>query len=68
LIFAATSSKDDLHRRIGGRCSSDNMKVVFKVCCRPDEAINHSKCEFLFLLYNFNSDREECLKATLTTN
>lgn len=29
----ATSSKDDLHRRIGGRCSTNNMKVVFKVCC-----------------------------------
>nr|CAD7573335.1 unnamed protein product [Timema californicum] len=34
--FISTSSKDDLHRRIGGRCSSHNMKVVFKVCCRPD--------------------------------
>lgn len=33
---AATSSKDDLHRRIGGRCSTNNMKVVFKVCCAPE--------------------------------
>uniref|UniRef100_A0A336LS71 CSON002177 protein n=1 Tax=Culicoides sonorensis TaxID=179676 RepID=A0A336LS71_CULSO len=33
----ATSSKDDLHRRIGGRCSSHNMKVVFKVCCAEDK-------------------------------
>lgn len=32
----ATSSKDDLHRRIGGRCSTNNMKVVFKVCCEKD--------------------------------
>ncbi|XP_063219425.1 ephrin-A4 [Bacillus rossius redtenbacheri] len=42
--FISTSSKDDLHRRIGGRCSSHNMKVVFKVCCRPDQnqtQINH---------------------------
>lgn len=31
--FISTSSKDDLHRRIGGRCSTNNMKVVFKVCC-----------------------------------
>ncbi|KAF6216348.1 hypothetical protein GE061_000689 [Apolygus lucorum] len=36
--FISTSSKEDLHRRIGGRCSTNNMKVVFKVCCRPDEA------------------------------
>nr|CAD7407030.1 unnamed protein product [Timema cristinae] len=40
--FISTSSKDDLHRRIGGRCSSHNMKVVFKVCCRPD--LNLSEC------------------------
>lgn len=36
LKWTATSSKDDLHRRIGGRCSSNNMKVVFKVCCAPE--------------------------------
>ncbi|XP_057323415.1 ephrin-B1 isoform X2 [Microplitis mediator] len=34
--FISTSSKDDLHRRIGGRCSTHNMKVVFKVCCAND--------------------------------
>lgn len=28
---SATSSRDDLHRRIGGRCSSSNTKVIFKV-------------------------------------
>ncbi|XP_064082310.1 ephrin-B1-like isoform X2 [Macrobrachium nipponense] len=45
--FISTSSKDDLHRRIGGRCSSHHMKVVFKVCCDPasqpahDQANNH---------------------------
>lgn len=36
VISLATSSKDDLHRRIGGRCSTNNMKVVFKVCCAPE--------------------------------
>lgn len=35
--FISTSSRDDLHRRIGGRCSSHNMKVVFKVCCKADD-------------------------------
>ncbi|XP_075148021.1 ephrin [Haematobia irritans] len=35
--FISTSSKDDLYRRIGGRCSTDNMKVVFKVCCVSEE-------------------------------
>ncbi|XP_022914805.1 ephrin-B2-like isoform X2 [Onthophagus taurus] len=38
--FISTSSKEDLHRRIGGRCSTNNMKIVFKVCCAPDEMQN----------------------------
>lgn len=36
-FLVATSSKDDLYRRIGGRCSTNNMKVVFKVCCALEE-------------------------------
>ncbi|XP_014256752.1 ephrin-B1 [Cimex lectularius] len=35
--FISTSSKEDLHRRIGGRCLSNNMRVIFKVCCRPED-------------------------------
>ncbi|XP_020294832.1 ephrin-B2 [Pseudomyrmex gracilis] len=40
--FISTSSKDDLHRRIGGRCTSHNMKVVFKVCCSNDAETSSS--------------------------
>lgn len=29
--FISTSSREDLHRRIGGRCTTHNMKIVFKV-------------------------------------
>lgn len=29
--FISTSTRDDLHRRIGGRCTTHNMKIVFKV-------------------------------------
>ena len=29
--FISTSSRDDLHRRVGGRCSTHNMKITFKV-------------------------------------
>lgn len=36
-LLLATSSKEDLHRRIGGRCSTHNMKIVFKVCCKQEE-------------------------------
>ena len=32
--FISTSSKDDLHLRIGGMCISNNMKIVFKVGLR----------------------------------
>jgi len=30
-FFISTSSRSDLHRKIGGRCTSHNMKLVFKV-------------------------------------
>lgn len=29
--FISTSSKEDLHRRVGGWCTTHNMKMVFKV-------------------------------------
>eukprot|EP00095_Tigriopus_kingsejongensis_P009038 snap_masked-scaffold1242_size53651-processed-gene-0.4 protein:Tk09038 transcript:snap_masked-scaffold1242_size53651-processed-gene-0.4-mRNA-1 annotation:"PREDICTED: ephrin-B1" len=29
--FISTSGQEDLHRRVGGRCSTHNMKVQFKV-------------------------------------
>lgn len=35
--FISTSTSDDLHRRIGGRCSTHNMKIVFKVWSPPEE-------------------------------
>ena len=34
--FISTSSKSDLHRRVGGRCSSHNMKVAFRVAPNPN--------------------------------
>lgn len=30
-FFISTSSKEDLHRRVGGGCSTHNMKMIFKV-------------------------------------
>ena len=33
--FISTSSKADLHRRVGGSCSSHNMKVSFKIAPMP---------------------------------
>lgn len=36
--FISTSTGDDLHRRIGGRCTTHNMKIVFKVWAPPAEA------------------------------
>ena len=47
-IFAATSSRDDLHRRTGGHCKSHNMKVVFKVCCK-NENTSDDEAEGKFL-------------------
>ena len=37
--FISTSSKGDLHRRVGGGCSSHNMKVVFRVAPRDNTEV-----------------------------
>ena len=34
--FISTSSRKDLHRRVGGSCSSNNMKIVFRVAPKID--------------------------------
>ena len=36
--FISTSSKTDLHRRVGGACSSKNMKLIFKVATDSDDS------------------------------
>lgn len=36
--FISTSRPDDLHRRSGGRCSTHNMKIIFKV---TDNSLQH---------------------------
>ncbi len=38
--FISTSSRTDLHRRVGGACSTNNMKITFKVA--EDKAANPS--------------------------
>ncbi|KAK5648523.1 hypothetical protein RI129_003415 [Pyrocoelia pectoralis] len=40
--FISTSTSDDLHRRIGGRCTTHNMKIVFKVWAPPEDATTRS--------------------------
>jgi len=32
--FISTSSRNDLHRRVGGGCSSNNMRLIFKVASK----------------------------------
>ena len=40
--FISTSSREDLHRRVGGGCSTHNMKMIFKVADnRADEDHSH---------------------------
>ena len=57
LIFLATSSKDDLYRRIGGRCTTDNMKVVFKVCCDNDNKPETTTTKALQEIITTTADR-----------
>ncbi len=35
--FISTSSPEDLHRRVGGGCSTHNMKMIFKVSDNRDD-------------------------------
>ena len=35
-FFISTSSRSDLYRQVGGRCTSHNMKLVFKIADKSD--------------------------------
>ena len=41
-FFVSTSSRSDLYRKIGGRCTSHNMKLVFKVAERRRHSLTAS--------------------------
>ena len=56
--FISTSSRDDLHRRVGGGCSTHNMKMIFKV-----EETEEQKQERLLL----NAPRLNLLPKPSTT-
>ncbi|KAG8194202.1 hypothetical protein JTE90_024534 [Oedothorax gibbosus] len=34
-VSTSTGDPEGLHQRMGGRCATHNMKVIFKVCCNP---------------------------------
>ncbi|KAH6941988.1 hypothetical protein HPB50_026671 [Hyalomma asiaticum] len=42
-ISTSTGSVEGLHQRIGGRCATHNMKVIFKVCCDPSKSTTTSR-------------------------
>ena len=39
--FISTSSPEDLHRRVGGGCSTHNMKMIFKVSDNHRNSVGH---------------------------
>ena len=43
--FISTSSRGDLYRRLGGRCSTHNMRLVFKVADQDKDSVPHSSSE-----------------------
>jgi len=53
--FISTSTKRDIHRRVGGYCSSDNMRMVFRVA---DNAVS-SNNEVNTVQLNLNKPRED---------
>jgi len=44
-FFISTSSKNDLYRRLGGRCSTNNMRLVFKISHVKANATSTSSSE-----------------------
>ncbi|GFY47521.1 ephrin-B1 [Trichonephila inaurata madagascariensis] len=34
-VSTSTGDPEGLYQRVGGRCATHNMKVIFKVCCTP---------------------------------
>jgi hypothetical protein len=55
--FISTSSRDDLHRRVGGGCSTHNMKMIFKV--RDNTAKETSSLEDHLQLNSPRADEEQ---------
>ncbi|XP_054706746.1 ephrin-B2-like [Uloborus diversus] len=39
-VSTSTGDMEGLHQRVGGRCATHNMKVIFKVCCSPGKGTN----------------------------
>ena len=39
--FISTSSREDLHRRVGGGCATNNMKMIFKVADNEGNVEQH---------------------------
>lgn len=42
-ISTSTGNMEGLNQRIGGRCATHNMKVIFKVCCDPSKGAPTSR-------------------------
>ena len=40
--FVSTSSRLDIHRRVGGYCSSHNMRMIFRVAEREEEEVRET--------------------------
>ena len=55
--FVSTSSRDDLHRRVGGGCSTHNMKMIFKVHPSPRQQQQLSKLPPTKIPFNLNAPR-----------
>ena len=55
--FVSTSNRNDVHRRVGGYCSSHNMKMVFKIADNTEKS-NH---------INVNQPRKPFPTTTTTT-
>ena len=65
--FISTSSRDDLHRRVGGGCSTHNMKMIFKVHQKPSEDILEPVSNYLPLADSPKPTMRSTTTSTTTT-
>lgn len=66
--FISTSTSDDLHRRIGGRCTTHNMKIVFKVWTPPADATTRATTSFSRPMWSSISPSRTTTTTTTTTS
>lgn len=66
-ISTSDAGKDGLYHRIGGRCATHNMKVIFKVCCSPSKGTAVTASTKITTASTTTTTRATIISTTTTT-